>query len=228
MAKELQGFYRFIKGSAGAGYVVLNGFYRLEQFQLITNITDHEIIFNFADTSKGATLSYSASSDETTLTLETDTSSMSDTDRLQIFVQNLQGQEIIPSGTYQDPVEKLRVSSPQALIDTDFEYSLQSTKWESVQLKNNIPGIFQRANEPAFQGSEITSIVETQGSSGGGVTVGTGSFLENGRSSMSANVNFNWDDGNTFISSPFTIDFLGTNYNGVYTVSYTHLRAHET
>lgn len=216
MAKELQGFYRFIKGSAGAGYVILKGFYRLEQFQLITNITSQQIIFNFADTSKGATLSYQPTSDETVLTLETDTSSMSDTDRLQIFVQNLQGQEIIPSGTYQDPVEKLRVSNPQALIDTDFEYSLQSTKWESVQLQNNIPGIFQRANEPAFQGSEITSIVETQGSSGGGVTVGTGSFLENGRSSMTANINFNWDDGNTFISSPFTIDFLGTNYSGIY------------
>ena len=216
MAKELQGFYRFIKGSAGAGYVILKGFYRLEQFQLITNITSQEIIFNFADTSKGATLSYQPTSDETVLTLETDTSSMNDADRLQIFVQNLQGQEIIPSGTYQDPVEKLRVSNPQALIDTDFEYSLQSTKWESVQLQNNIPGIFQRANEPAFQGSEITSIVETQGSSGGGVTVGTGSFLENGRSSMTANINFNWDDGNTFISSPFTIDFLGTNYSGIY------------
>ena len=66
MAKELQGFYRFIKGAAGAGYVVLKGFYRLEQFQLITNITDQEIIFNFADTSKGATLSYAPSSDETT------------------------------------------------------------------------------------------------------------------------------------------------------------------
>ena len=44
MAKDLQGFYRFIKGAAGAGYVVLKGFYRLEQFQLITNITDQEII----------------------------------------------------------------------------------------------------------------------------------------------------------------------------------------
>ena len=27
---------------------------------------------------------------------------------------------------------------------------------------------------------------------------------------------FNWDDGNTFISAPFNIDFLGTAYNGVY------------
>ena len=217
MAKELQGFYTFTPGGGGAGTIVVNGFYRLEQFQLITNITDQEIIFNFADTSKGATLSYNATTDKTTLTLETSTSGMSSTDRLQIFVQNLQGQEIIPSGTYQDPVEKLRVSNPQALIDTDFEYSLQATKWESVQLQNNIPGIFQRANEPAFQGSEITSIVQQSFSSGSGqVSVTNGTYQENGRSGMTANITFNWDDGNTFISAPFNIDFLGTAYNGVY------------
>ena len=208
MAKELQGFYTFTPGGGGAGTIVVNGFYRLEQFQLITNITDQEIIFNFADTGKGATLSYNATTDKTTLTLETNTSGMSGTDRLQIFVQNLQGQEILPSGTYQDPVEKLRVSNPQALIDTDFEYSLQATKWESVQLQNNIPGIFQRANEPAFQGSEITSIVQQSFSSGSGqVAVSNGSYQENGRTGMTANITFNWDDGNTFISSPFNIDF---------------------
>ena len=92
MAKELQGFYTFTPGGGGAGTIVVNGFYRLEQFQLITNITDQEIIFNFADTGKGATLSYNATTDKTTLTLETNTSGMSSTDRLQIFVQNLQGQ----------------------------------------------------------------------------------------------------------------------------------------
>ena len=116
MAKELQGFYTFTPGGGGAGTIVVNGFYRLEQFQLITNITDQEIIFNFADTGKGATLSYNATTDKTTLTLETNTSSMSSTDRLQIFVQNLQGQEILPSGTYQDPVEKLRVSNPSPFM----------------------------------------------------------------------------------------------------------------
>lgn len=65
-----------------------------------------------------------------------------------------------PHMTFKDPVDKLRVSNPQALMDTDFEYSLQSTKWESVELQNNIPGIYQRANEPAYQGPAITSIVK--------------------------------------------------------------------
>lgn len=38
-----------------------------------------------------------------------------------------------------DPVNKLRTSSPQALIDTDFEYGLQISKWENLGLINNRP-----------------------------------------------------------------------------------------
>jgi hypothetical protein len=46
----------------------------------------------------------------------------------------------------------LRVSQPQALIDTDFEYGQQPTKWESINLQNNrqgayyIPQIFSTIN----------------------------------------------------------------------------------
>ena len=40
------------------------------------------------------------------------------------------------SGAY-DPVDKLRISSPQSMIDTDFEYGTQPTKWESISLQNN-------------------------------------------------------------------------------------------
>ena len=67
-----------------------------------------------------------------------------------------------PHKTYRDPVDKLRVSTPEALMDTDFEYSLQSTKWEYVEVQNNIPGIFQRENEPAYKGHDITSIVKNK------------------------------------------------------------------
>ncbi len=58
-----------------------------------------------------------------------------------------------------DAVEKLRVSNPQSLIDTDFEYSLQSSKWEFLTLCNNYPGVYSRANEPAFTANQIVSIV---------------------------------------------------------------------
>jgi len=58
-----------------------------------------------------------------------------------------------------DAVEKLRVSNPQSLIDTDFEYSLQASKWEFLTLCNNYPGVYSRANEPAFTANQIVSIV---------------------------------------------------------------------
>lgn len=57
-------------------------FTSLEAVQLIVNVTDNLIIYNFADTSKGGTLA------STTLTLEYDTTSMSDTDDLMILVED--------------------------------------------------------------------------------------------------------------------------------------------
>ena len=57
-----------------------------------------------------------------------------------------------------DNVQKIRVSNPQALIDTDFEYSLQGTKWELLNLNNNTPSVFARANEPAYTAEQVESI----------------------------------------------------------------------
>jgi hypothetical protein len=44
-----------------------------------------------------------------------------------------------------DPTNKLRVSSPQALIDTDFEYGTQVSKWENLALTNNRPFAYPSA-----------------------------------------------------------------------------------
>jgi hypothetical protein len=57
-----------------------------------------------------------------------------------------------------DAVQKFRVSMPQAMIDTDFEYSLQGTKWELLNLNNNTPSVFARSNEPAYTSEQIDSI----------------------------------------------------------------------
>jgi hypothetical protein len=54
----------------------------LAGIQLIVNVTDQIIIYSFADTTKGGTLSTD------TLTLEYDTTSMSDTDELMILVED--------------------------------------------------------------------------------------------------------------------------------------------
>jgi len=55
---------------------------KLDQILLITNVTDNEIIYNFACNNLGGTLAGNV------LTLEYDTTSMSNTDRLQIFIED--------------------------------------------------------------------------------------------------------------------------------------------
>ena len=132
--------------------------YPLKVFQLITNVTDGIIIFNFADPARGGTAAYDASTNTTTLTLEYDTSSMSASDSIQIFLDK-QEQKVDFSETFTDPVSKLRVSNPQNLIDTDFEYGLQPTKWETVELVNNVPSFF--ASNSTYSIADVTSVTTT-------------------------------------------------------------------
>jgi hypothetical protein len=58
-----------------------------------------------------------------------------------------------------DPVTKLRVSQPETLIDTDFEYGLQPTKWETVELINNTPSFFSKSGDTTING--ILAMVST-------------------------------------------------------------------
>jgi hypothetical protein len=66
---------------------------------------------------------------------------MSSTDKLQITVDEYD-EKFTPSEVYQDPVNKFRTSTPQALIDTDFEYGTQISKWENLATINNRPFAF--------------------------------------------------------------------------------------
>ena len=61
-----------------------------------------------------------------------------------------------------DPVTKLRVSTPQTLIDTDFEYGLQPTKWETVELINNTPSFFSASGDTTIP--NISELTTTAGS----------------------------------------------------------------
>ena len=75
MAKKLVYNYTF---DASAQTIVIDGNFKLRTIQLITNVTDGIIIYNFADSAKGGTVSYNSTNDETTITLDHDTTSMSD------------------------------------------------------------------------------------------------------------------------------------------------------
>ena len=58
--------------------------------------------------------------------------------------------------TQMDPTNKLRVSTPQALIDTDFEYGTQVSKWENLAMTNNRPFVYAQATPVAFTSLDIT------------------------------------------------------------------------
>ena len=139
MAKQLARNYTF---TASAKTVVIPGNYTLNQLLLITNVTRNTIVYNFADPNLGATRSYNSTTDLTTFTLTYDTSAaMASSDILQIYVDGLYN-EVRPDQVMLDPVDKPRQSQPQALIDTDFEYGTQISKWENLVLTNNRPFAF--------------------------------------------------------------------------------------
>ena len=63
------------------------------------------------------------------------------------FSSNRKQAAFEPSETFVDPVSKLRVSNPETMIDTDFEYGPQATKWETLQLVNNIPSTYSATSD---------------------------------------------------------------------------------
>jgi len=139
MARKLRYNYTFSPGSgANTATVVLNGYVGAKRLLLITNLTSNTIIYNFATPSLSATWNYSSTTDQTTFTLAYNCSAMNAGDNLQIYTEE-DSVPIAPSEVLQDPVNKFRISSPQALIDTDFEYGTQTSKWENLATINNRP-----------------------------------------------------------------------------------------
>ena len=138
MARKVltEGGYSF---TASTKTVVINKHVQQEALVLITNVTTGQVIYNFSDPSLKAT-SYTTASvganSTTTIVLNYNTAAMSNSDKLSIVVDEYV-EQIAPSETMLDPVNKMRVSQPQSLIDTDFEYGSQTTKWENISLVNN-------------------------------------------------------------------------------------------
>ena len=129
--------------------ITLSGNIAKERLLLITNLNTGDIIYNFGDPDAGANdVVFIPSLDKTQLSLKYDTTAMSPTDDLQIFIEK-EETEFAPGQTFLDPVSKIRVSTPENLIDTDFEYGLQATRWETAKLVNNIPTFYTKnANAP--------------------------------------------------------------------------------
>jgi hypothetical protein len=126
------------------------------------------------------------------------------------------GTYMTPSPGSQDPVGKMRVSTPQTLIDTDFEYGQQSTKWESVALLNNRPGAYYISQSPltvtAITGAGTTSVTVTGTFSG--ITAGTPIYIQN---ALDSNANGWWlaatANATTITLSTTNVVAAGNQYN---------------
>ena len=164
MAKQLQPNYTFTPGAAGAGTVQLPGKWNLNQLLIITNVTRNTIIYNFADLSFiNTSVSFSRANSAafptvlqttdgvTTITLGVSTSGMSSGDSLQIFTERADNAVIIrPFAFGTDAIERMRVSNPRSMIDADFEYGLQPTKWAGYGLMRGYPSAYE------FPGVDLT------------------------------------------------------------------------
>lgn len=143
--------YVFLPAGPGAGIVIVPNYLSLSDLLLIQNITSGVTIFNFSDPLTSATVSYNANdittfpnslSGATTIYLTADTSGQNSTDVLSIYKEDDTLKFVSPNvGT--DAVNKLRVSTPFSLIDADFEYGLQNTKWQSAGSCRGIPSVYE-------------------------------------------------------------------------------------
>jgi hypothetical protein len=146
---------------------------------IVANKSIQENIYAIGDPTRSGTVSfdpsdsntfYSEQDGTTTVTFSKDTSAMSANDKIAIYTDAPKqvGNIVRPYAFGVDAIERMRVANPQSLIDADFEYGLQPTKWQNYTDIRNVPGIFEKPGLDLF----ITSIT-TDGNSPSLITVTT-------------------------------------------------------
>ena len=179
MARQLVEKYIFTPGAANAGTVKFPGKVDETQLLIITNKTSQENIYALGDPTRSGSLAYDAADNSTffseqdgvtTVTLSKDTSSMLSTDKIAVYTDAPKqvGNIIRPYAFGVDAVERIRVANPQSLIDADFEYGLQTTKWQNYADIRGVPGIYEKPGLDIF-----LSNVTTNGASPSLITVTT-------------------------------------------------------
>ena len=136
------------------GRVEVLGKIELEDLLLISNVTDNVVIYNFAEPTKGATVTFTEGNSDaypnalsvnngvTVIKFKYDTSSMSSTDSIQVFLENTE-LKVRPYDFGTDAIERMRVAQPQAMLDADFEYGLQPTKWQAIGTQRGYPSTYE-------------------------------------------------------------------------------------
>ncbi len=190
------------------GYIKVQGFYKLKDFLLVTNTSRNTILYNFADPNASAEVTYSEFADNdfpgfnygfdkvTTLTFSTDTSGHMVTDNIQVFVEGKEtAVRLNPIAT--DAMERMKVGLPQSMLDADFEYGLQPTKWQVISMMRNYPSIYEI---PGTDQAVLTVTTDASAS-----TAGVGASL--------ITVTTSGPHGYT-VGTPFTIKALANTISG--------------
>ena len=204
MAKSQIRQYVFTPGAAGVGTIKVAGKYDLNQLLIITNTTRNILYYNFADTTNASTaISFSRANDSnfttaldntdgvTTITLAVSSVGHSANDAIQIFFENpVQVTRPWEMGT--DAFERTRVAQPYSMLDADFEYGLQTTKWQAVSMLRGYPSIYE------IPGTDMqASAAITNGGAGESLITITTSSIHG-----------------MLVGQPFTIKGLNTGVNG--------------
>ena len=242
----------------GVSSIKLQGRYRLDELLLITNATNNQIVYNFSDPSLGAVVAVDTAknsngilSDDdfptflqtadyiTTLTLKANTSACLKTDDIQIFVEtNEIRTRPFDFGT--DAIERLRVAQPQSMLDADFEYGLQPTKWQAIAVSRGYPSVYE---VPGTDTAVLTVITDASaGTAGVGqslitvTTVGPHGFIAGDPITIKALLNsvsgFSRAEGTfiiTEVSTPtsfkyYSVARVGISDGQILSSTYTQLR----
>jgi len=144
----------------GVGQISIQGRYDIDELLLITDSTENQIIYNFADPTLGGEIelvtrgdsenfpSYLQTTDAVTIvSLDYNTSAHPSTDELQIFVEKIENgksiQTVRPYDFGTDAIERMRIAPPLSMLDADFEYGLQPTKWSAIAMMRGYPSVYE-------------------------------------------------------------------------------------
>ena len=174
----------------GAGYIKFPGNFDSSDILLITNTTNNEVIYSFNDVNAGGytelATSFVSTNDVaykddpdfpkylqttdaiTKIYLNKNTSTQLNVDKLQIYVDT---DELIirPFEFGTDAIERNRTAEPMSMLDADFEYGLQPTKWSAIATMRGYPSVYE------VPGTETSVLTVVSDSSAG--TAGVGSSL---------------------------------------------------
>jgi hypothetical protein len=237
--------------SSSRGYIKFPGYWTQKDLLLITNTSKNVILYNFADSTNPVEISYSPAYDSdfpgalngadkiTTVVFDIDTSAMMVTDSIQIFVEKPeQAVRFNPIAT--DAMERMKVGIPQSMLDADFEYGLQPTKWQAIGLMRNYPSVYEIPNSS----QAVISVISDASSGTGGVgsslitvtTLNSHGFLANQPFTIKALANsisgFSRAEGSFLVNSVLSANQftyyakskVGTNNGDVLSTTYTQLR----